>query len=177
MKSDAVNSNHFIEFSMNDVRNKVLIGRGSFGEVFKAEYFQETVAIKEILGNSWDNVGRQFIKEALLIKQCESPNIVHLYGVSYEPLALMLSYEVFSFAPFEKLSKVHVSALDKFLEYIDSFDARGMEPFIPEIAKQVAAGIRHIHSLGKNFLFYSILFSCYVCVSPTGRKGGIFISV
>ena len=39
-------------FSMKNVKDKVLIGRGSFGEVFKATYFQETVVLKNICGNS-----------------------------------------------------------------------------------------------------------------------------
>ena len=147
-------------FSMKNVKDKVLIGRGSFGEVFKAAYFQKTVVVKNILGNSWDNVGRQFMKEASLIKHCESPHIVAIYGISYEPLALMLSYEAFSFHPFEKSAKIMVYSLDKFLEYVNTFDARGMEAFIPEIAKQVAAGTWHMHNLGKVFcILYFISFS------------------
>ena len=33
-------------FSMKNVKDKVLIGRGSFGKVFKAAYFQKTVVVK-----------------------------------------------------------------------------------------------------------------------------------
>ncbi len=82
------------QFEFHDLDEKEVIGRGSYGIVYKARYLSEEVVVKKILGESTDEE-ESFIKEAKLIKSLKHQNIVSFKGFCASPLAIMLEYVLF----------------------------------------------------------------------------------
>jgi hypothetical protein len=86
-------------FDFRCIEEKEVIGCGSYGIVYKARYISEDVVLKKILGESIDEED-SFIKEARLIRSLKHRNIVSFKAFCASPLAIMLEYVYFDFAPF-----------------------------------------------------------------------------
>ena len=93
------------QFEFDALNEKGVIGRGSYGIVYKARYLNEEVVVKKILGESTDEEDG-FVKEARLIKSLKHQNMVSFKGFCASPLAIMLEYVYFDFSPFEIAKKV-----------------------------------------------------------------------
>jgi serine/threonine protein kinase len=132
------------QFEFHDLDEKEVIGRGSYGIVYKARDLSEEVVIKKILGESTDEE-ESFIKEAKLIKSLKHQNIVSFKGFCASPLAIMLEYVYFDFNPFEITKKV--SNLADFINFLDKVDA--FESFDSKmlniICRDVAEGLEYLH--------------------------------
>ncbi|KAL0385893.1 UNVERIFIED_CONTAM: Integrin-linked protein kinase [Sesamum radiatum] len=78
-----------------DFSNSTLIGKGSFGEILKAQWRGTPVAIKRILPNHSDDrlVIQDFRHEVHLLVKLRHPNIVHFLGAVTEKKPLMLITE------------------------------------------------------------------------------------
>jgi serine/threonine protein kinase len=107
-------------FDFRCIEEKKVIGRGSYGIVYKAQYISEDVIVKKILSESIDEED-SFIKEARLIRSLKHRNIVSFKAFCTSPLAIMLEYVYFDFAPFEITKKV--SNLVDFLNFSDKIHA------------------------------------------------------
>ena len=55
----------------------------------KARFKGDTVAMKEIIGNKWDETEKQNLKEAKIINH---HNLVNFKNACYQPLAIMFEY-------------------------------------------------------------------------------------
>ena len=156
------------KFNMDDVKDQVLIGSGTFGDVFRGLHSGKDVVVKKLKGMH-SRQAKLLSKEAKLIQNCSGSNfIVELEGISTQPLALMLPFEVFKFKPVDGASSVEISALNKFLEFVDEFNLAGMENYIPIICRQVAEGVKHMHKQGNYtyILFYATFQGGGIC--PVG---------
>ena len=47
--------------------DREVLGRGSFGVVYKTEYKGSVIVVKELLCKEWSQSGKKFIKEAKII--------------------------------------------------------------------------------------------------------------
>ncbi len=113
------------------------IGRGGFGNVFKASWNNEEVAIKQL--KSMDDEHReQFLHEVRVWQQSDFPRIVHLYGICIPPnpycmvMAYMKHGSLYSLLQRETVSLKQSECL----------------------AKDIASGLAFIHS--KNIIHCDI---------------------
>ena len=137
------------KFKFSDIINKVVIGKGAYGCVFKAEYVEsyqqapKLVAVKQLPG---EDVRDQLLfgKEASLLHACNHRNILKFLAVCQHPLCIMTDYEEFSFSSWGKEKKVH--ALHEFIAYLHcEFQMKGFEKYSVECASQLAQGIQYLH--------------------------------
>ena len=66
LKGGLMHNNHSDlpeKFKYNDLQEREVIGRGSYGIVYKARYHDETVVVKDIMGESTEDENN-FVKEA-----------------------------------------------------------------------------------------------------------------
>jgi len=77
----------------DELQNVVAIGKGAFGEVFRADYRGTTVAVKSVKEVSIENLTR-FKEEIFLMHDLKHENIVLLIGACWEPdlMALVMEY-------------------------------------------------------------------------------------
>ena len=132
------------QFQFEDLSEKKVIGRGSYGIVYKARYLSEEVVVKKMLGESTDEEDN-FIKEARLLKSLNHENIVSFKGFCPSPQAIMLEYVYFDFSPFEIDKKV--SNLVDFLNFSDKVDAFKLfhSNMLNIICRDVAEGLGYLH--------------------------------
>ena len=79
------------KFKYNDMQEREVIGRGSYGIVYKARYHDETVVVKNIMGKSTKDENN-FVKEAKLLRSLQHKNIVAFKNFCNTPYAIMLEY-------------------------------------------------------------------------------------
>ena len=133
------------QFEFHDLDEKEVIGRGSYGIVYKARYLSEEVVVKKILGESTDEE-ESFIKEAKLIKSLKHQNIVSFKGFCASPLAIMLEYVYFDFNPFEITKKVsNLADFINFSDKVDAFELFDSKMLINIICRDVAEGLEYLH--------------------------------
>ena len=104
---------------INDLQERQDIGRGSYGIVYKTRYHDETVVVKNIMGELTEDENN-FVKEAKLLRSLQHKNIVAFKNFCNTPYAIMLEYVYFDFLPFEIPKQV--SNLVDFLNYVDKID-------------------------------------------------------
>ncbi|KAJ7529975.1 hypothetical protein O6H91_15G073400 [Diphasiastrum complanatum] len=112
--------------------SKELIGKGGFGEVYKAHFLQDrsTVAVKKISEQSLQ-AERQFLAEMAIIGRISHRNLVQLKGWCYEKGNMLL---VCDYMPNGSLDR-HLAPSEKVLEWSNRY----------EIVKGVAAGLFYLH--------------------------------
>ena len=86
------------------------------------------------------------MKEAKILQNLNHPNVVGFKYVCYKPLAIMLEYVSFSFAPFG--NKQEISGLNEFLRFLDYFSAKKMEYFFRKILLDIIDGLQFLHNRG-----------------------------
>ena len=92
--------NDFPQFSWSELADKEEIGRGSFGCVFTAKTSDgDSVVVKKLL-RQHERERRLLLKEAQILKSLRHKNIVEMKAICENPLAMMLEYVFFDFAPF-----------------------------------------------------------------------------
>ena len=125
-------------FNWEDLSDKEEIGRGSFGSVFVAKYPAK-------MATSWSSKscwvlrkkrGVFFSKEAKMLHQLQSPNIVEFKAICFAPTAIMLEYLAFDFAPFGIEEKVN--SLQVFLHLKDEQNAVQEFPLQLKISSDVS---------------------------------------
>lgn len=138
------------KFKFSALVNKVIIGNGAYGCVFRAEYVesyqrpQKQVAVKQLPN---EDVRDQllFSKEANLLHACNHKNILKFIAICHHPLCIMTEYEEFNFSFWGKEKKVH--ALNEFIAFLHSeFEMKGFEKYPVECASQLAQGIKYLHN-------------------------------
>ena len=95
-----------------------VLGRGTFAVVEKCKYKNNIVAVKKLHSNLPQNVTNIFTKEALLLQQISSKNVVKILGVCENPISIMMEHLEFSFVPFGR--DIKVNSLVKLLDVFDS---------------------------------------------------------
>ena len=124
------------------------IGRGSFGVVYKALYRGEQVVVKEMRDDDMDgNAAKRFLKEAKIMKDLNSENIVRFRYVGYSPVSMMLEYACFDFGPLGAPGK-RVSNLGSFLTFVNSFQMKNLEELTLKVARDVTNGLKYLHEAG-----------------------------
>ena len=106
------------KFKYNDLQEREVIGRSSYGIVYKARY--HVVVVKNIMGESTEDENN-FAKEAKLLRSLQHKNIVAFKNFCNTLYAIMLEYVYFDFLPFEIPKQV--SNLVDFLYYVDKIDS------------------------------------------------------
>lgn len=82
-------------FAYKDAK-KGVSGSGGYGEVFKVEYKNKEVVLKELRNAEDEDVS----KEATFLKHLSHSNIVEFVAYCPAPKVVMLEYVYFSMAPF-----------------------------------------------------------------------------
>ena len=95
------------------------IGSGAFGEVFRATYRGESVALKKLKPGSGNSKG--FLKEAKLLHTVKGHrNIVEFVAIATQPsFAIMQEHVSFSFQPFGE--ERTLNSLAQYLSHVDEF--------------------------------------------------------
>ena len=106
-------------FDFNDLKDKKVIGNGSFGIVYKASHNNATVIVKKIASEAIEGE-KLFLKEAKLIHSFQHANIVGFKGFCGLPCSIMLEYLYFDFTPFG--SDKIITNLGDFLNCMDRID-------------------------------------------------------
>ena len=147
LKRGLIQNKHFDlpeKFKFEDLQEKEVIGRGSYGIMYKARYHDKTVVVKNIMGESAEGE-ENFVKEAKLLRSLQHKNIVALKKFCNTPCAIMLEYVCFDFLPFEIPKQV--SNLVDFLNYVDKID--GFKTFDKKlhftICRDIAEGLGYLH--------------------------------
>lgn len=87
-------TNFLVNFKELDIKQKV--GQGGYGEVFRASWLGQEVAVKEY-GTNYKRLHRRkvadFIKEVEVISNLRHPNIVLYMGVCINPPKLYMITE------------------------------------------------------------------------------------
>ena len=112
------------------------LGHGTFAVVEKCKYKNNIVAVKKLHSNLPQNVTNIFTKEALLLRQISSKNVVKILGVCENPISIMMEHLELSFVPFGR--DIKVNSLDKLLGV---FDSENLLPYFPRIGKNIAIDI------------------------------------
>ncbi|XP_071399103.1 mitogen-activated protein kinase kinase kinase 7-like [Centroberyx affinis] len=79
----------FEDIQYEDIQVEVVVGRGTFGVVFKAKWKGKDVAIKTIES---ENERNAFHVELRQLSRVNHPNIVKLYGSCDNPVCLVMEY-------------------------------------------------------------------------------------
>ena len=121
-----------------------VLGRGTFAVVEKSKYKNNIVAVKKLHSNLPQNVTNIFTKEALLLRQIGSENVVKILGVCENPISIIMEHFELSFVPFGR--DIKVNSLDKLL---DMFHCENLLPYFPGIGNNIAIDIinavSHLH--------------------------------
>ena len=129
------------KFKCNDLQEREVIGRGSYGIVHKARL---KFVVKNIMGESMEDENN-FVKEAKLLRSLQHKNIVAFKNFCNTPYAIMLEYVYFDFLPFEIPKQV--SNLVDFLNYEDKIN--GFKTFHQKlhitICRDITKGLEHLH--------------------------------
>lgn len=141
-------------FLWKDLTNISEIGKGSFGSVFSASFYNkhtstpENVVVKKLLSSSRKEEKQRFFKEARLLHSLDHENVVCFKMVCIEPPAIMMEFVLFDFKPFCAEEEKQVHNLEDFLGFLDETDAT--EAFSPDlyrkIALDVANGLQYLHA-------------------------------
>ena len=132
-------------FEWQDLSDKDEIGHGAFGVVFTANYDDEKIVVKKLLGTDQDEK-KKFFKEARLLHEFRHKNIVQFKGFCSKPLAIMLEYMYFDFSPFTPDKDLRVSSLEDFLTCLDDIDAVDSFPVQDKIVRDVTSGLKYLHN-------------------------------
>lgn len=133
-------------FNWNEFFDLQEIGKGAFGTVLTANHpkYTEQVAIKKL---NYDDAASSdcFLKEIKLIASVKHSNLVKLYGVCQKPMAMVLEYAFFDFAPFGSNEKCH--SLSEFLKFTNTFACKGFaDQVFPMIAANVVDAVAYLHA-------------------------------
>ena len=95
-----------IPFSLLELYDNQILGRGSFGEVFAGKYCNARVAVKRLFYQEMtQSVIDEFKEEVGVLSSMRHPNIVQLLGVCTKTKTPYIVYEYMSGG---SLAKVHV---------------------------------------------------------------------
>jgi serine/threonine protein kinase len=133
------------KFSWQDLSDKDEVGHGAFGAVFTANYHNSKVVVKKLLGSD-QNERKRFLKEARLLNGFNNKNIVEFKGICSSPMAIMLEYLYFDFAPFVENKDLRASSLEDFFTSLDDMDAVDSFSVQDKIVSDVASGLMFLHS-------------------------------
>lgn len=126
---------HKMEVAMREDGSEWLLGRGTFGEVYRAQYQGSDVAIK-IMCHPDDRAvnAKQFLKEVAMLRRCQHRNVVAFKGACFGcNRSLMLVFELMTT---DLMHALHGSDGHTYM-----WHARGRQ-----VALDVAHGIQFIHS-------------------------------
>lgn len=129
-------------FTLKDVKDKVLIGEGGFGKVYKGDFLGEVVVVKVLSHVTKSDVE----KEAKFLRKFSHKNVLGLRGFDIRSTAIMLELMEFDFTKFGKKGIV-VHSLDGFLKEIAD-NCSGFEHLVPFCAKSIIEGLTYLHSNG-----------------------------
>ncbi|PRP81913.1 hypothetical protein PROFUN_10621 [Planoprotostelium fungivorum] len=118
----------------DELKDLQLIGKGSFGVVYRATWRQLTVAVKQIISDSVSAEQlKDFLSEVAILQSIRShPNVVSFTGLTFPPQPLSLVTEF-----------CHGGGLDSYLTKNDT----PLE-VLKGIMRGIALGMNHLHSEG-----------------------------
>lgn len=122
------NRSALTQVDYSQLSSKEVIGKGSFGTVYKAEWNGISVAFKEFNISVDDLDSRDLIREAAMMANLRHPNVVQFYGVCTRPhYGIIMEY-------------AENKSLTEVLKNYDLTWGRRLN-----IAKQIAIGLRYLH--------------------------------
>jgi len=118
---------------MDEVSVIQRLGRGSYGEVYRAEWQGTEVAVKQFLEQDMtDAIQEEFLQEVRIMKDLRHPNIVQFMGATWKPRGIVMQY-------------MHRGSLFQLLHR----NSKGKKLHLHRrlrMALDVALGLRYLHS-------------------------------
>lgn len=136
-------------------REKDVLGKGAFGQVYKGTYLGTQVAVKVIptllatSGNAEKHI-RSMENEVILLKEAEHPAILHCYGFARDPVSLHFII-VTDIAPLGSLSTL---IFDTSLHFATSVKLMWFVEIIRAVVFVHSRGIKHRDIKAENFLVF-----------------------
>eukprot|EP00112_Aurelia_sp_Birch-Aquarium-sp1_P019677 Seg492.9 transcript_id=Seg492.9/GoldUCD/mRNA.D3Y31 product="Proto-oncogene tyrosine-protein kinase ROS" protein_id=Seg492.9/GoldUCD/D3Y31 len=124
-------------FKWQEFDSKILIGSGSYGEVYRGSYQKQLFVVKVLN----DAETKDFIKEVRFHNNLKDPNLVGFKAMCLSNKAIMLEYVCFDLQMFGGDGKV--SSLDALLKELHNARCKGFEHLIPCIAKHIVKDLSY----------------------------------
>uniref|UniRef100_A0A6P6Y7T0 Mitogen-activated protein kinase kinase kinase 21-like n=1 Tax=Dermatophagoides pteronyssinus TaxID=6956 RepID=A0A6P6Y7T0_DERPT len=154
-------SKHLYEIptiNFNRLQFEKLIGRGGFGQVYRGQYQQELVAIKEPIYHqqkSIEMINDSLKEEARLQFYLDHPNIIKIYGLSMNHRKIYLVMEYASGKSLQELLQKH-----------------NLSPtIIINFAKQISSAMEYLHNFKPKPIIHRDLKSSNILLDQPIGKG------
>ena len=132
-------------FEYDDVSDKVLIGQGGYGKIFKGKRGSELVALKVM-----DYVDDEDIKkETKFLMKLNHPNVVQVKGICLSESCIMMEFMILDLKPYGSNTQVH-SANDLLMQ-LSKPVCHGYELTILQLAQGILDGLTFLHEMGVSF--------------------------
>ena len=129
-------------FEYDDVSDKVLIGQGGYGELFKGKRGSELVALKVM-----DYVDDEDIKkEAKFLTKLNHPNVIQVKSICLSESCIMMEFMILYLKPYGSNTQVH-SANDLLMQ-LSKPVCHGYELIILQLAQGILDGPTFLHEMG-----------------------------
>ncbi|XP_033764366.1 spindle assembly checkpoint kinase-like [Pecten maximus] len=133
-----------------DFSNSELIGKGSYGKIFKVIRNGKEFVVKGLVTqDATDHENDLFLKEAKLMASLKGhPNVLQIHGYSMTDNSLLLEFMSFSFERLN-LNNDSVSNLKDLLKTCDRInDFEGFEHMPYHLALDICTGLDYLHQKG-----------------------------
>eukprot|EP00051_Salpingoeca_urceolata_P026135 m.476207 g.476207 ORF g.476207 m.476207 type:complete len:394 (-) comp20467_c0_seq1:872-2053(-) len=119
------------ELFHSDVVRDTLIGAGEFGEIYSGKWLHHDVAIKTLKPKASEQARRDFVHEAMVMKDLHHANVLGLHGVLMSKAPMMIVMELMEGDLQTQLRTEEQTVSDKL-----------------RVAFEVAAGVEYLHFNG-----------------------------
>ena len=129
-------------FEYDDVSDKVLIGQGGYGKIFKGKRGSELVGLKVM-----DYVDDEDIKkEAKFLLKLNHLNVVQVKGICLSESCIMMEFMILDLQPYGSNTQVH-SANDLLMQLSKSV-CHGYELITLQLTEGILDGLTFLHEMG-----------------------------
>ena len=129
-------------FKYDDVSDKVLIGQGGYGKIFKGKRGSELVTLKVM-----DYVDEEDVKkEAKFLMKLNHPNVVQVKGICLSKRCIMMEFMVLDLKPYESNTQFH--SANYLLMQLSKPVCHGYELIILQLAQGILNGLIFLHEMG-----------------------------
>ena len=131
-----------LHFDYNEASEKVLIGQGEYGKIFKSKFNSEFVALKVM-----DYIDEKDIKkEAKFLAKLNHPNIIQIKGICLTESCIMMEFMWLDLQLYRSINVVH--SVNDLLLQLSKPSSHGYDFTILKLAQGILNGLSFLHELG-----------------------------